>query len=172
MSGNRLRYWSHLQHGLLILVLAWLIFSSPWVHLYNRLPNNPGFLVWAHLVLGSIALFLGLGLLLTTALQDRAGQYFPWVWGRLGPLWRDLTGLVRLRLPTNEGAGLFSIIKGLLLLALLATGLTGALWLLTTGSQDAVTWREWHIVCARVLIGMLLAHIVATLVHLFDFMRQ
>jgi hypothetical protein len=161
-----------MQHGLLILLLAWLLFSSPWVYLYNRLPDSPGFLILAHVALGLAALVLGLGFFLTTALQGRLGQYFPWMLGRLGPLGRDLIGLFRLKLPSNEGAGLFSTVKGLLLLTLLATGLTGALWLLNSGTQEAVTWREWHIVSARVLIGVLVAHILATLVHLLDFARQ
>ncbi len=161
-----------MQHGLLILILAWLILSSPWVHLYNRLPDSPGLMVGAHLVLGLLALLLGLAFVLTTALQGRLSQYFPWALARFRPLGRDLVGLVRLNLPSNEGAGLFSVIKGLLLLALLATGLTGVFWLLNTWSHDAVIWREWHIVCARILIGMVVAHILATLVHLFDFMHQ
>lgn len=172
MNQSRLHFWSHMQHGLLILILAWLILSSPWVHLYNRLPDPAGFVVLAHLVLGLAALVLGVGFVLTTALQGRLSQYFPWALARFGPLGRDLLGLLRLKLPSNEGAGLFSIIKGLLLLALLATGLTGALWLFTAGSQEALTWREWHIVSARVLIGVLVAHILATLIHLLDFMRQ
>ncbi|MEE4637274.1 MAG: hypothetical protein V2J42_00865 [Wenzhouxiangella sp.] len=161
-----------MQHGLLILLLAWLILTSPWVHLYNRWPASPGFWVWAHAVLGLVALLLGLGFMLTSALQGRLGQYFPWALGRVGPLWADLRGLVRLKVPGNEGAGLFSIIKGLLLLALLATGVTGAMWLWTAGSQDAVAWRGWHIVSARFLIGALVAHVLATLAHLVDFMRQ
>jgi len=172
MKGKRLHYWSHMQHGLLILLLAWLLFSSPWVHLYNRLPDGAGLLIWAHVILGLAALVLGLGFFLTTALQGRLGQYFPWAWGQLGPLWRDLRGVLTLRMPTNEGAGLFSIIKGLLLLALLVTGVTGAAWLLTAGSQDAVFWRGWHIVSAQCLIWALVAHILATLAHLMDFMRQ
>lgn len=172
MSDGRAHYWGHMQHGLLILLLAWLIFTSPWVHLYNRLPPSPSFWVWAHVVLGLAALVLGLGFVLTSALQGRLAQYFPWALGRFGPLWADLRGLVRLKVPGNEGAGLFSIIKGLLLLALLATGLTGVMWLWTAGSQDAVAWRGWHIVSARVLIGALVAHILATLAHVFDFMRQ
>jgi len=142
------------------------------VHLYNRLPDGAGFLIWAHVVLGLAALVLGLGFFFTTALQRRLGQYFPWARAQLGPLWRDLHGLIGLRMPTNEGAGLFSIIKGLLLLALLATGMSGALWLWHVGSQEAVAWREWHIVSAQIMIGVLVAHILATLAHLVDFMRQ
>ena len=172
MNERRLHFWSHMQHGLLILLLAWLIFTSPWVHLYNRIPPSPSFWVWAHLVLGLLALVLTLGFLLVIVLQGRLKQYFPWLLGRLGPLWSDLRGLVRLQVPSNEGPGLFSIIKGLLLLALLVTGVTGAMWLWTAGSQDAVAWRGWHIVSARVLVGMLVAHILATLLHLVDFMRQ
>jgi hypothetical protein len=161
-----------MQHGLLILLLVWLIFTSPWVHLYNRWPASPGLWVWAHAVLGLVALALGLGFALTSALQARLPQYFPWALGRLGPLWADLRGLFRLQIPGNEGAGLFSIIKGLLLLALLATGLSGAMWLWSAGSQDAVAWRGWHTISVRVLIWALVAHVLATLAHLLDFMRQ
>lgn len=74
--------------------------------------------------------------------------------------------------PTNEGSGLLSVIKGLLLLCLLAAAVTGLMWLWTVGSREAVAWRGWHIDSARLLVIFLGLHIAATIVHLVKFLRQ
>ena len=172
MNARRLHRWVHIQHGLLILLLAWLIATSPWVHLYNRIPPSPTVWVWGHLVLGVLVLLLSLSFTLTCLAGGRLRHYFPWAFGRFRPLLGDLAGLLRLRIPGNEGGGLFSIIKGLLLLALLATAITGALWLWTAGTRDAVAWRGWHLDSVRVLVVFLVLHILATVAHIIDFMRQ
>lgn len=172
MNRRSLQRWIHIQHGLLILLLAWLIATSPWVHLYNRVPPSPTFWVWSHLILGLVALALTLSFSVTCLTQGRLRQYFPWAFGRFKSLLRDLGGLLRLKMPGNEGGGLFSVIKGLLLLALLATGVTGALWWWTAGSSDAVTWRFWHVATVPWLVGLLVAHILATVAHIIQFMRQ
>jgi len=172
VNSKRLHRWIHIQHGLLILLVAWLIATSPWVHLYNRVPPSPSFWVWSHLVLGMLALVLALTFSLTCLAQGRLRQYFPWAFGRFRPLLADLRGLLRLQVPGNEGGGLFSVIKGLLLVALLATAITGALWLWTAGTREAVGWRAWHLESVKFLAGFLALHIVATIVHLIAFMRH
>lgn len=172
MNARRLHRWVHIQHGLLIVLLAWLVATSPWVHLYNRIPPSPTVWVWSHLVLGVLVLVLSLSFTLTCLAGGRLRHYFPWAVGRFRPLLSDLAGLLRLRIPGNEGGGLFSIIKGLLLLALLATAITGALWLWTAGTRDAVAWRGWHLDSVRVLVVFLVLHILATVAHIIDFMRQ
>lgn len=172
MSRPRLRRWVHLQHGLLILLLAWLIATSPSVHLYNRIPPEPTFWVWSHLVLGVLTLVLSLSFSVTCLAQGRLRQYFPWAFGRFRPLLSDLAGLFRLRMPGNEGGGLFSVIKGLLLISLLAVALTGLMWLWTAGSRDAVAWRGWHLDSVRVMVVFLTLHVLATVAHLVQFIRQ
>lgn len=172
MNGRALHRWIHIQHGLLILLIAWLIATSPWVHLYNRIPPSPTFWVWSHLILGVIALVLTVTFTTTCLAQGRLRHYFPWAFGRFRPLFSDLSGLVRLRIPTNEGGGLFGVIKGLLLLALLATAVTGAMWWWNEGTRAAVAWRGWHLDAVRYLVVFLVLHIIATIAHLVDFMRQ
>jgi len=172
MKGGRLHRWVHVQHGLLILLIGWLYVTSPWVHLYNRIPPSPSFWVWSHLILGMIALVLTVTFTVTCLAQGRLRQYFPWAFGRFRLLFSDLAGLVRLRIPSNEAGGLFDVIKGLLLLALLATAITGGLWWWTEGSRAAIAWRGWHLDAARYLMILLILHILATIAHLIDFMRQ
>lgn len=172
MSARRSQRWIHLQHGVLILLLTWLIFTSPWVHLYNRVPANPTFWVWAHLILGLAALLLSLSFTVSCLVQGRFRHYFPWVLGRFRPLLADLRGLLRLRMPSNEGGGLFAVIKGLLLISLLAVAITGAMWLWTAGSREALAWRGWHLGAIRLMLVFLVLHIVATVSHIVHFMRQ
>jgi hypothetical protein len=89
----------------------------------------------------------------------------------MGEVWRDLAGLVRGQMPSVEGGGLFALIEGLLLVALLAAGITGALWLVTAGTSEAVGWRDWHIGAARTAAALLLLHFVTVSLHLLDFIR-
>lgn len=172
MSRGKQHRWIHMQHGLLILMIAWLIATSPWVHLYNRVPPSPTLWVWAHLVIGVLTLVLAISFSVTCLMQGRWRQYFPWLVGRFRPLLHDLAGLLRLKLPTNEGGGLFSWIKGFLLLAVLVTSVTGALWWWTAGSSTAVMWRSWHMASVPWLAGLLVLHVLATVAHIVQFMRQ
>jgi cytochrome b561 len=157
------------QHAAVAVVVAWLVFTSPWLAMLRRVPEGAGFLDHAHVVLG----FAGLLLAITYALCClKAGgwrAYFPWVAGPLGPVGRDLAGLFRGRIPSVEGGGLYSLIEGLLLLTLAGTALTGAAWSVAQGSDLALSWRECHIVTARWLVGLVVLHVLAVASHLLDF---
>ncbi|MGY6555274.1 MAG: cytochrome b/b6 domain-containing protein [Wenzhouxiangella sp.] len=172
MKRSGLQRWIRIQHGLLIVLVAWLIATSPWVFLYNRVPPSPSFWVWSHLVLGIVTLALALSFGVTCLAQGRFRHYFPWALGRFKPLLGDLAGLLRLRMPANEGGGLFGVLKGLLLLSLLAVAITGALWWWTAGTRDALSWRGWHLDTVKLMVVFLVLHIVATVSHIVHFMRQ
>ncbi len=60
----------------------------------------------------------------------------------------------------------------MLLVALVVTALTGAMWFLLQGSSDAIAWRGWHILSARALIGVGIAHVLAVASHLLDLVRD
>lgn len=158
-------------HVALAIVTGWLVFSSPWVELYKQLPADAGWITQLHVWLGLAALALAV---LYAGICARGGRwrlYFPWASGRMGEVWRDLAGLVRGQMPSVEGGGLFALIEGLLLLALVAAGITGTLWLVTAGSSEAVSWRAWHIGAARTATALLLLHFVSVSLHLLDFIR-
>ena len=160
------------QHLLLALLSAWLILTSPWVHLFRRIPANAGFLDYSHIVLGLIASLLAVTFTISCTRLGRWRLYFPWLSGELGQVARDLRGLAHREVPTAEGGGLFALLEGLLLLALLATALTGLGWLLTQGSAEAVGWRYNHALAARGMAVMLVLHIVSVSLHLLDFIRE
>lgn len=172
MMPGRLERWIYIQHAVLILLVVWLYATSPWVHLYNRIPPSPTFWVWNHFILGVVTAIVSLTFCVSCLVQGRMRQYFPWAFGRFQPMLSDMGGLVRLKMPTNEGSGLFSVIKGLLLLSLLAVAATGLEWLWMVGSREAVAWRGWHIESARLLVIFLGLHVAATIVHLVKFLRQ
>jgi hypothetical protein len=154
------------------LAAAWLIASSPWIGMYHRMPEEPGWVNLAHVVVGFAA--LAIGVLYTAAVVQggRWREYFPYLGGGMDAVGRDVAGIFRGRLPTVEGGGLFPMIEGLLLLALLAAGVTGAAWFLVQGTETAVALREAHIVAARACAALVLLHFVGVALHLLDFVRD
>lgn len=160
------------QHLVLALLSAWLILTSPWVHMFRRIPRNAGLLEYSHIVLGLAALLLAVTFTISCARRGRWRLYFPWVTGNFGQVGRDLRGLLHGEIPTAEGGGLFALIEGLLLLALLAAAASGLGWLLAQGSAEAVSWRGYHIHAARGMMGFLALHILSVSLHLLDFVRE
>jgi len=158
-------------HVAVALVTAWLVLSSPWVELYKALPPDAGWITRLHVWSGFVALALGLLYIGVCGRGGRWRLYFPWAGGQMDALWRDLAGIARGQVPSVEGGGLFALIEGLLLLALLAAGLTGALWFATEGSSAAVAWRQWHIGAARTAAALMLLHFISVSLHLLDFVR-
>jgi hypothetical protein len=160
------------QHLVLAILAGWLILTSPWVHLFRRIPRDAGLLVYGHIALGLAALGITVTFTVSCARGGGWRRYFPWISGDLGQVGRELRGLRRGELPTAEGGGLFSLIEGALLLAMLATGVTGTAWLVAEGTAAAVEWRGYHVVCARIMIGFVMLHILSVMLHLLDFLRE
>ena len=160
------------QHLLLALLSAWLSLTSPWVHMFRGIPRNAGVLDYGHIALGLVALGLAITYTISCTRRGHWRLYFPWLAGELGQVGRDLRGLARGEIPAVEGGGLFALLEGLLLLALLATGVTGAGWLLLEGTAEAIGWRGFHIIAARGMIAVLVLHIVSVSLHLLDFIRE
>lgn len=159
-------------HPLLAVLALWLVATSPWVSMLRRFPSEPGFFDYAHVVSGGLALLATLVYFVTVAQAGRWKWFFPWAAGETGAMARDLTGALQGSVPPADGPGLYGAIKGLLLLAMLVTALTGAAWLVAQGSQAALTFREWHTAAVRVLIILLLVHVAAVASHLLDLLRD
>jgi len=159
-------------HLAVALAGAWLVFSSPWIGMYDRMPDEPGWIDLGHVVLGFAALAMGVVYTAACAQGGRWREHFPWLGGDLGAVGRDLAGIFRGRLPTVEGGGLFPMIEGLLLLALLAAGITGAAWFFVQGSAAAVALRDHHMLAARCFAALMLLHFVGVALHLLDFVRE
>jgi hypothetical protein len=159
-------------HVAVAVVTAWLVCSSPWVELYKRLPPDAGWVSRTHVWLGLAALALGLVYVAVCARGGRWRLYLPWAAGQMGAVGRDIAGMFRGQMPSVEGGGLFALIEGLLLLAVLAAGFTGALWFVTEGTGEAVGWRAWHIGAARTAAALLLLHFVSVSLHLLEFVRN
>jgi cytochrome b561 len=148
-------------HGAIALACVWLVATSPWVAMLRRVPSGAGVLEYAHVAVGFVALLLALAYAVLVARGGGWRTQFPWVSGGGRLVVREAAGLLRGKLPGTEGGGLFAAIEGLLLLAVLFVAVTGAGWLLAHGGADALTWRDVHVVGARVLIGLLVAHVLA-----------
>jgi hypothetical protein len=156
----------------LALAVAWLILGSPWIGMYQQMPEEADWINTSHVVLGFAALAMGVVYTAGCMQGGRWRQYLPWLGGDLAAVGGDLTGLLRGRLPTVEGGGLLALIEGLLLLATLAAGLSGAAWFVVQGAEAAVAWREVHIVAARSCAALVLLHVLGVALHLLDFVRD
>jgi len=159
-------------HLLIALACTWLLASSPWIGLYLALPEEPGWLNLSHVVLGLAMLPLGIVYLAACTVGGRWRLYFPWAAGQFGMIGTDLAGVFKGQRPGSEGGGLFAAIEGLLLLALIAAALTGALWLFGGGADAATLWRGHHIVAARAFAVLMGLHVLAVSLHLVDLVRD
>jgi hypothetical protein len=159
-------------HLLIALACTWLLVSSPWVGLYDALPDAPGAMNLAHVVLGLALLPLGLVYLAACTVGGRWRLYFPWAAGQFGPIAADVGGLIRGQRPGSEAGGLFAAVEGWLLLALLAAALSGALWFANQGTDAAALWRGLHIDAAHVFAVLMGLHVVAVALHLVDLVRD
>ncbi len=159
---------AHLHWGLALLAL-WLVLTSPWVSMFRRLPAGAGFFDYAHVAAGWLALLAGGVYVVTVGQGGRWRAFYPWAAGAGGAIVRDLGGILRGQVPAADGPGLYGAIKGLLLLALLATALTGAGWSLAQGSDAALGLRELHQGAVKLLLVTGAAHVLAVASHLLDF---
>ena len=160
------------QHLAVALLALWLIATSPWIAMLRRVPAGAGWLDYAHVAIGFVSLLLCVSYTWSCVRQERWRLYFPWTGPSFGVVARDVSGLLRGRMPAAEGGGLFGFIEGLLLVALGVTAATGAAWFAVQGSDAALAWRGYHLVAVRGLVGLLLLHVVTVSLHLLDFVRD
>ncbi len=136
-------------HTALAVLSLWLVVTSPWVSMLRRIPGTAGFFDYAHVALGGFALVIGIVYAVSLLGGGHWRQYVP-----------------------GKAAGITGAIEGLLLVAIVAAGATGAMWFLRQGSADVMAWRSWHLVATRVLIGVGVAHVLAVASHLLDLVRD
>ena len=159
-------------HGAVALLALWLLGTSPWLAMLRRIPDGADWLDYAHVAAGFAALLLGAAYAWACCRGGRWRLYFPLTAAQFSNVGRDLRGLLRGQIPAAEGGGLFGAIEGLLLLALLATALTGTAWFLAQGAAEALAWRGHHISAAWTFAGLLALHVVTVSLHLLDFVRD
>ncbi len=160
------------QHWLAAALSIWLIATSPLISMRRIVPQSPTFWDYAHIGLGIALAVIAVTYFVTSLLDGGWRRHFPWVAGNLSEVGSDLKAVARLKIPSSGGAGLFSLIQGLLLVLLLATAATGLGWLIAEGSRAALVWREWHMIAANVFAWLLVVHVIASALHLLEFLRD
>jgi len=159
------------QHAAAAVLATWLILTSPWVAMLANVPQRAGFFDYAHIVTGFLAMLISVSYTISCVRDGGWRLYFPWASGNFGAVGRDVAGLLRGRLPSAEGGGLFAMVEGLLLVAFIVTAVSGAAWALNQGTDLALAWRAHHILAARTFAGLLVLHVLAVASHLVDFVR-
>ncbi|MBY6223613.1 cytochrome b/b6 domain-containing protein [Ferrimonas balearica] len=159
-------------HRFVIVGVVWLFATADWVRMANRIPPSASVWDWAHIVMGILTTVLGVWFLRHCCRHGQWRQYFPLLVGDVKPIFADITGLFKGRLPRAGGSGLLAFIEGLGLLLLVAVGITGIGWLLTQGSSDAFFWRKQHLFAASGLLGFVVVHALAGLISVVDLIRD
>lgn len=171
-SNNLLARTGRAQHWLTAILSIWLIATSPWISMRRIVPQSPTFWDSAHIGLGIALAVLAVTYFVTNLVDGGWRRHYAWLAGNLSEVSSDLKAIAKLKVPSAGGAGLFSLIQGLLLVMLLAAASTGAGWLLADGSRAALAWRDWHIVTANTCAWLLAAHVVASGLHILEFLRE
>lgn len=171
MSSGAGRVGDRLHFAVAVLTL-WLILTSPWLGMLRRIPDGAGWIDWSHVIVGFMTLPLAVAYTWCSVREGRWRLVFPWLPPQVRAVGSDLAGLFRGRIPASESGGLFGLIEGLLLLALLVAAATGAAWYFGQGSDAALEWRSYHQFAARTLIVLLLLHVAAVGTHLLEFLRD
>ncbi|MCK8044416.1 cytochrome b/b6 domain-containing protein [Shewanella sp. 1CM18E] len=166
------RKYIDLQHVLIILTSAYLIFTSSWVLIGRSLRINASIWDTSHVYLGLVGAFFSITFLISNSLKGKWRQYFPWLVADFSQLKADLVGLTKGKIPIAGGRGLFSITEGIGMLLFVAVGVTGLLWFATQGTSAALMWRGYHIDAAHGFIGFIMLHAVFACLHLLDFIRN
>ena len=91
------------QHAVAALLATWLIVTSPWVAMLGKVPQGAGFLDYAHIVAGLLALLVSVSYAISCVRGGGWRLYFPWASGNSGAVGRDVAGLLRGRMPVAEG---------------------------------------------------------------------
>lgn len=158
-------------HLVLTLGSLSLVLTSPWIVIGRRLRPQAGFLDLWHVYFGLALLPLALLFLFKISRHGQWRLYFPYLAGNFRDARQDLFAILRGRPPLAGGAGLFSVLEGLLILALLACCVTGALWFFQHGGDNALFWRGVHGGLAAGFIVLLALHALFAALHLVASMR-
>ena len=113
-----------LLHALVVALVCWQLLTG-W---FIGKPVPPGLLTWCHIVGGLLGTVIG-GSLLYASLRQRGLRYFfPYLWGDLEQLKKDIRASLRLKMIAPRPKGLATTVQGLGMGALLLALLSGLLW--------------------------------------------
>lgn len=158
-------------HWLLLLGSVSLVLGSPWIVIGRQLRPAASLADLWHVYVGLALLPFSLLFFIKVCVHGQWRLYFPYLAGNLREFLQDIASLFRGRLPVAGGAGLFSVIEGLLVLSLFGCCLTGGLWFLQQGGSDALFWRDWHANFAVGFVVLLVAHVLGSALHLINLVR-
>ncbi|GGI70552.1 cytochrome b/b6 domain-containing protein [Shewanella gelidii] len=166
---NRL---SELQHLALLLLTSYLIITSNWILIGRALRDNASIWDTSHVYLGLVTAVLSTTFLIRNCIRGKWRQYFTWLAGDFSQVKQDIIGCAKGKIPVAGGKGLYSVLEGIGMLLLFATGLTGTFWFLAQGTADAMLWRGYHVAFAQGFIGFLILHFICACLHVADFIRH
>lgn len=160
-----------MTHALLIFFVLLQFLSSIFMVIGGTRASFTG---WLHMWGGASAAALML-LLTGLSLKHRGLKYFyPYLWGDISQLWRDVRASLRFKLVPPSPGGLGAVLQGLGLVALWLTAVSGLLWfaLWQADVTAAPALRTAHGWLAWLMVLYVIGHGGMELVHFIDWQRK
>ncbi|WP_455207216.1 cytochrome b/b6 domain-containing protein [Kaarinaea lacus] len=137
----------------------------------GEISNKPVeyFGTWAHILSGIILLPIALSFVVVELKLHGLRYFFPYLWGNVVELKRDIAQLKQLHLPELKPGGIAAIVQGLGMGALCLVLLTGLIWFSSWvyDAKWANTFRELHESLTGVIEFYLVGHGAMGVLHIW-----
>ncbi len=152
----------HLHLTVLSLVILQIILSN-FIDFNDsgEISQNPLFFYgsWLHIIDGLVLFLVGAIFILYELWQHGIRHFYPYLFGELKQVKRDIATLKSRRLPEAEQGGLAACVQGLGLGALALTLISGGTWYLAWTNHWQ--WAKLAMEAHETLTGLVIAYIVA-----------
>lgn len=158
-------------HALVVLFVILQLCSSA---LMAVTPDGASVTAWYHLLAGMGLCALSLILAIYSLGRHGLKYFFPYLWGDVDQIRKDLAASLRGRMVAPRPGGLVTSVQGLGLGALLLTAFSGLIWfcLWRDASSAAPAWRAAHECAAWLLIVYFIGHGGMALLHFYVWQRR
>ena len=171
ISGAFYVFFGEPQNILLLKLYQFKLCSSA---LMAVTPDGASVTAWYHLLAGMGLCALSLILAIYSLGRHGLKYFFPYLWGDVDQIRKDLAASLRGRMVAPRPGGLATSVQGLGLGALLLTAFSGLIWfcLWRDASSAAPAWRAAHECAAWLLIVYFIGHGGMALLHFYVWQRR
>ena len=161
-------------HALVAVLVALQILSSFMLSQNSQAWSLSHFFYIYHIGVGMILVFISLFFVAYSLNQYGAKNFFPYLWGDISKLKKDIKTSLHLKLVPPRPGGLAATVQGLGLGALLLAVGSGMIWYIVSNLQDgpALALLNFH----RAIVGLIelyfIGHGVMAIVHFISWKRN
>lgn len=156
-------------HAVVVLLVCWQLLTG-WL-----MPFPDGFLGWSHILGGLACVVFGATLIVTSLRQRGFPYFFPYLWGDIAQLKKDLIASMQFKMIPPRPKGLATVVQGLGMGALGLALLSGLCWFLLRGlgaHGAASVVREIHESVVVLVELYFLGHGSMALLHFVSWQKK